>query len=124
MEMRKPSKASWVSPEGVRRVEACHAGTGRSVLDRKGIETPSLRTGADRISAARDSLDGSDSLDQGVSGTATMSSIVPADRDGIAFGRSAGQVLNIVYLNPNAVVGGGFFPVGVNGNIRASAASG
>lgn len=109
---------------GIHAVEAYHAGIVRTVLYRKGIETPSLRTSADRISAARDSLDGSDSLDQGISGTATMSNIVPADRDGIAFGRSAGQVLNIVYLNPNAVVGGGFFPVGVNGNIRASAASG
>jgi hypothetical protein len=32
-------------------------------------------------------------------------------------------VLNIVYLNRMAVTAGGFFPNGVNGTIRASAAS-
>jgi hypothetical protein len=32
-------------------------------------------------------------------------------------------VLNIVYLNRAAVGSGGFFPSGINGNIRTSAAS-
>jgi hypothetical protein len=32
--------------------------------------------------------------------------------------------LNIVYLNKAAVTSGGFFPAGVNGNIKTSAASG
>ncbi len=53
-----------------------------------------------------------------------MSNIVPTDGNGIAFSRTAGQVLNIVYLNKAATVGGGFFPNGVNGTIRTSAASG
>jgi hypothetical protein len=46
---------------------------------------------------------------------------VPTDENGIAFSRSAGQVLNIAYLNPAAVDRGGFFPHGVNGEIRSSA---
>jgi hypothetical protein len=49
---------------------------------------------------------------------------VPTDANGIAFSRSAGQVLNIVYLSKAALVGGGFFPSGVNGFIKTSAASG
>jgi hypothetical protein len=39
---------------------------------------------------------------------------------GIAFSRTAGQVLNIVYLNPASVSEGGFFPNGVNGDITTS----
>ena len=51
-----------------------------------------------------------------------MSNIVPADANGIAYSRTTGQVLNIAYLSKAAVVGGGFFPNGVNGNIRTSTA--
>jgi len=29
-------------------------------------------------------------------------------------------VLNVVYLNSAAVTSGGFFPVGLNGNVRTS----
>ena len=57
-----------------------------------------------------------------VIGTATTANIVPADpTTGIAYSRSTGQVLNIVYLNPEAVTSGGFFPDGVNGSISTSA---
>lgn len=52
-----------------------------------------------------------------------MSNIVPLDTNGIAFSRSPGQVLNIVYLNKAAATLGGFFPAGVNGNLRASVAN-
>ena len=109
---------------GILAAEAYHAGLIRTVLYAKGIATPALRTNADKISDARDSLDGATDLDQGITGDATTSNIVPTDADGIAFSRSAGQVLNIAYLNKSAVVGGGFFPIGVNGAIRTSAASG
>ena len=56
--------------------------------------------------------------------TGTGSNFVPTDPNGIAFGRTAQQVLNIVYLNTaNAAAElGGFFPAGVNGGIRVSAA--
>lgn len=108
---------------GILATEAYHAGLIRTVLYSKGLATPSLRTNAGLISDARDSLDGSTDIDQGIVGDATTSNLVPTDANGLVFGRTAGQVLNIVYLNRNAVVGGGFFPAGLNGNIKTSAAS-
>lgn len=114
---------------GLLAVEAYHAGLVRTVLYGRGVMTPALRTNADAISNARDSLDGADDRDQGISpGTglpadAEASNIAPLDANGLAFSRTTGQVLNIVYLNRAAVTQGGFFPAGVNGNIRASAAN-
>lgn len=43
---------------------------------------------------------------------------------GLAFSRSAGQVLNIAYLSPEKATSGGLFPAGPNGEINASAANG
>lgn len=108
---------------GILAAEAYHAGLIRTVLYRKGLEAPSLRTSADKISDARDSLDGSSDLDQGISLSDDKSNIVPTDTDGIAYSRSAGQVLNIVYLDKTAKSAGGFFPSGLNGNIKTSAAN-
>lgn len=62
-------------------------------------------------------------LDQGIRPINDQSNIVPTDANGLAFSRSAGQVLNIVYLNRATTSAGGFFPNGVNGTIKASAAS-
>ena len=107
---------------GILAVEAYHAAIIRTTLYGKGIDTPSLRTSADKISDARDSLDGPTDLDQGISPTGDISNIVPLDANGIAFSRSTSQVLNIAYLNPAAgTTSGGFFPAGVNGTIRATA---
>jgi hypothetical protein len=112
---------------GILAVEAYHASLIRTVLYAKGVATPSLRTSADAISTARDSLDGTSDLDQGISptgsGATAMSNIVPLDANGLAFSRTTGQVLNIVYLNKMAVGMGGFFPAGVNGSIKTSAAN-
>ncbi|UUL81202.1 ferritin-like domain-containing protein [Sphingomonas qomolangmaensis] len=112
---------------GLLAAEAYHAGLVRTVLYRKGIATPALIEATESISTARDSLDGATDLDQGVRATTsngvTRSNIVPTDASGLAYSRSAGQVLNIVYLNRMAVTAGGFFPAGVNGTIRSSAAS-
>ena len=118
---------------GILAAEAYHAGLIRTILFRKGLTTPSLVTGANQISDARDSLDGTVTNtstgvigddDQGITGSdATMSNIVPTDVNGLAYSRSTGQVLNIVYLNKTAVSMGGFFPAGVNGNIKTSAAN-
>ena len=108
---------------GILATESYHAGLIRSVLYRKGIDVPSIFTNARLISDARDSLDGASDIDQGI-GDATTANIVPADTNGLAYSRSTGQVLNIVYLNKAAVAAGGFFPSGIAGNIRTSAASG
>ncbi len=132
---------------GILAVEAFHAGIIRGALYRRGMATPALRTNADKISDARDQLDGTATTaatanpqlqaddDQGISPvqtslttsagttTATASNFVPTDANGVAFSRSAAQVLNVVYLNKAAVTLGGFFPAGVNGTIRTSAAN-
>jgi hypothetical protein len=109
---------------GILAAEAYHAGLVRTVLYAKGVQTPALRTSADAISNARDSLDGASDLDQGISpittGAVTASNIVPTDANGIAFSRTPSQVLNIVYLNRTAASSGGFFPAGLNGNLKAS----
>ena len=107
---------------GILATESYHAGLIRSVLYRKGIDAPAIFTNARLISDARDSLDGGTESDEGI-GDATTANIVPTNASGLAYSRSSGQVLNIVYLNRAAVGSGGFFPSGINGNIRTSAAS-
>lgn len=106
---------------GILAVEAYHAALVRTTLFRKGIAAPALIDATEAISNARDSLDGPSDIDQGIRPIGNMSNIVPLDADGLAFSRSAGQVLNIAYLNRMAVDRGGFFPNGVNGAIRTSA---
>ncbi|MDH2444975.1 ferritin-like domain-containing protein [Amnibacterium sp. CER49] len=107
---------------GILAVEAYHAATIRSSLYELGSTAWSA---AGKISDARDSLDGRTDLDQGIvdrgTGTALNDpNIVPTDKYGVAFSRTPGQVLNVVYLNPGAVSKGGFFPAGVNGAVRTS----
>ena len=111
---------------GILAAEAYHAGLVRTVLYRKGLQAPALIDASEAISNARDSLDGASDLDQGLRPRSTPfgegSNIVPADSNAIAYSRSTGQVLNIAYLTAMSTTGGGFFPNGVNGNIRMSAA--
>jgi hypothetical protein len=133
------SKTFLEAAAGILAVEAYHAAIVRTTLYRKGIETPSLKLieATEAISNARDSLDGRPTEDlvkgiapdddQGLATTTTVdgtfSNIVPLNSNGIAFSRSTGQTLNIVYLSAAAVSMGGFFPAGVNGTIKTSAAS-
>ena len=108
---------------GILAVEAYHASIVRTSLYQKGIQTPSIIDATEAISNARDSLDGASDDDQGIRPIGNASNIVPLDSNGIAYSRSTGQVLNIVYLNRAAVTRGGFFPAGVNGTITMSAAN-
>ncbi|QBI56246.1 ferritin-like domain-containing protein [Streptomonospora litoralis] len=103
---------------GLLSVEAYHAGNIRTLLFSKGLRAPSVA-----ISDARDSLDGASDLDQGVVDSEGRANIVPADENALAFGRSAAQVLNVVYLTPEQATSGGFFPAGVNGPINQSGAN-
>ncbi len=111
---------------GILAVEAYHAGLVRTSLYRMGVAMPSVFDTVQKISDARDSLDGSDDRDQGISpmmvNGGTASNIVPLDANGLAYSRTTGQVLNIVYLTKSAVTMGGFFPAGVNGTIKTSTA--
>jgi Ferritin-like domain len=99
---------------GILAVEAYHAGSVRSRLYDRG-----LSAATDAISAARDSLDGPTDDDQGTTLNG-VENIVPTDSNGLAFGRTPGQVLNIVYLTPKVAKSGGFFPEGVNGALNTS----
>ncbi len=100
---------------GILAVEAYHAANIRTVLYDRG-----LASAANAISAARDSLDGPSDDDQGITMNG-VANIVPTDSNGLAFGRTPGQVLNIVYLTPKAASSGGFYPHGVNGQLHTSA---
>ncbi|MFK0244140.1 ferritin-like domain-containing protein [Amycolatopsis azurea] len=112
---------------GILAVEAYHAANIRSALYQHsggilglGLLGRDLREASVKLSNARDSLDGKTDLDQGVVDNDGRANIVPTDANGIAYSRTPGQVLNIVYLNPKAVTSGGFFPKGVNGEVNSS----
>jgi hypothetical protein len=102
---------------GILAVEAYHMGMARSVLYRMGAEA---RDAANRLSDARDKLDGPDDVDQGIDASG-KANIVPADADAKAFSRTPQQVLNIVYLaDKPGVSAGGLFPRGMNGTLRST----
>ncbi|HZG10097.1 MAG TPA: ferritin-like domain-containing protein [Allosphingosinicella sp.] len=107
---------------GILAAEAYHAGLVRTVLYAKGVQMPALVDATEKISDARDSLDNPRDVDQGVRQRGQMSNIVPADANGLAYSRTPGDVLNIVYLTAAAAQQGGFFPAGVNGTLRSSSA--
>jgi hypothetical protein len=99
---------------GILAVEAYHAANIRTVLYERDLDQA-----ANAISGARDSLDGPSDDDQGIT-LHGVANIVPTDGNGLAFGRTTAQVLNVVYLTPKKVTSGGFFPRGVNGAINTS----
>lgn len=101
------------SAAGILGAEGYHAGIIRALIYQAG---PAARDIAQKISDLRDSVDGADDRDQGVvlNGRANL---IPTDEVGRTFSRDSRQVLNIVYLAPNAT-SGGFYPNGMNGAIR------
>ncbi len=109
---------------GILAVEGYHAGEVRTLLVGRAPNplqnTDPIIFTANKISNARDRLDGPGGKDQGLSRFNRIN-IVPTDARGLAFARTPGEVLNIVYLTPgNGVTEGGFFPEGVNGAIQST----
>jgi hypothetical protein len=96
---------------GLLAVEAYHAGEIRTLLYGRG-----LFKAARAISDARDRLDGGGMKDQGIRWV-DSANIVPTDSNGLAYSRSAGEVLSIVYLGGSGS-GFGFFPNRLNGTIK------
>ena len=103
---------------GILAVEAYHAGIVRSALYMKGLFAETKK-----ISNLRDAVDGTNDDDKPIRTNGKHADLVPADPNSIAFSRSPGAVLNIVYLTPKKVSKGGFFPNGVNGEVNTSAAN-
>jgi hypothetical protein len=99
---------------GILAVEAYHAATVRTELYKLG-----LADDANAISKARQSLTPKHKDDQGLT-VDGHANIVPADENSIAFGRSPGEVLNVVYLTPGHAKSGGFYPSGTNGQLHVS----
>jgi hypothetical protein len=97
---------------GILAVEAYHAGVLRTVLSARGATDATQK-----ISDLRDSADGADDLDQGITVGGAIN-LVPTDANGLAFSRTAAQVLNIVYLRSSGSFFGGFFPFGLNGDLK------
>lgn len=105
------SKAILAAAAGILAVEAYHAGEIRTVLYSRGLIAQ-----AKAISDARDALDGRGDDDQPIR-LQGHANIIPTDANGLAFGRTTAQVLNIVYLG-GAANNFGFFPNKLNGNIK------
>lgn len=125
------SKAVLGEAARILAVEAYHDGILRTLLyEQQGAPTVNglnVAQTVQAISDLRDAADGAVGIadkDQGIllNGQAN---IVPADANSIAFGRTPGEVLRIVYLKstPGAATSGGFFPAGVNGTVRTSNAA-
>lgn len=108
------NKAYVSAAAGMLAAEAYNASLIRSTLYGLGQPEPS-----ELISKARNSLDGVGNDDQGFVRDGAVN-IVPADENGLVFGRTPERVLNIVYLTPNVAAAGGFFPNGVNGSLKQS----
>jgi hypothetical protein len=110
------SKTYLDAAAGILSTEAYHAAAIRTRIYDLGLSDL-----ANKISAARGALD--DGKDQGVTVNG-LENIVPADQNGLVYGRTPGEVLNIVYLTPKVATSGGFFPDGVNGVLDTSATGG
>ncbi|MBF6595937.1 MAG: ferritin-like domain-containing protein [Thermaceae bacterium] len=103
---------------GILAVEAYHASEIRTLLyAQKDVQvTPSLKVSdvVQAISNLRGSVGGG--KDQGILDANGKANIIPTDSNGVAYGRSTAEVLAIVYLGGSGK--GGFFPSGLNGNIK------
>ncbi len=102
---------------GILSAESSHSAVVRTVLFALDASSTTDIAGiVQKISDLRDVLDGPGDLDQGLLDATGSANQVVLDSNGIAFSRTARQVLNIVYGAANATKGL-FFPDGLNGQI-------
>jgi len=104
---------------GLLATEAYHAGIVRLSLYNEGVMDENVFDAVQKISNVRNAVDGVGDDDQSI-GTIDMLNLVPTDPTGGAFGRSPEHILNIVYLTPQRATSGGFYPDGLNGELRES----
>jgi Ferritin-like domain len=124
------NKASYLSPAaGIQAVEAYHAAEIRTIIAGNAASSTATaaQTGAlanaNLVSALRGKISAASGNMLAAETTLSTGSIVAADStNAIAFARTTDQVLHIVY-GGTAGVGvakGGFFPAGLNGNIKST----
>jgi len=102
---------------GLLATEAYHAGIVRLSLYNEGVIDDAVFQAVQKISDVRNTVSGGG--DQSI-GDAERLNLVPTGDEGGAFGRTPQQILNIVYLSPGRVTSGGFYPDGLNGELRES----
>ncbi|WP_309571162.1 ferritin-like domain-containing protein [Deinococcus sp.] len=104
---------------GILAVEAYHGGAIRTMLYQQRQVTAAAGLYVGQVVQAISSLRGKvgGGKDMGLTDAKGNAVIAPADMNGVAYGRSTREVLNIVYLAPNASKGG-FYPNGLNGSIK------
>ena len=115
---------------GIQAAEAYHAATTRAIIAGTAATTGTSTALSQfvAIQGVRASVGGGNEtiLSSGISssGAVSGSTIVAADStNSLGFARTTDQVLHIVYGSGAGVVSkGGFFPNGINGNIKATAA--
>lgn len=123
------NKAYLDKAAGIQAVEAYHAGEIRTILANMGGDAV---IAANKISSLRGTLGGgaetavSSGITVDSSGNVTAvaaSTIAAVDGNALAYGRNVDQVLHIVYATAGGagVSSGGFFPSGLNGNIKTTA---
>lgn len=96
---------------GILAVEAYHAGSVRTLLLSLGLNDT-----FNKIATVRATLSNGSGLGS-AEGQLSAANFVPTDSNGLTYRRTARQVLNVVYGGVNATKGG-FFPQGMNGNIK------
>ena len=96
---------------GILAVEAYHAGSVRTLLLSLGLNDT-----FNKIATVRATLSNGSGLGS-AEGQLSAGAFVPTDSNGLTYRRTARQVLNVVYGGVNATKGG-FFPQGMNGNIK------
>jgi hypothetical protein len=104
---------------GLLATEAYHAGIVRLSLYNQGIIDDAVFAAVQKISDVRNAIDHVGHDDQSI-GDAESLNLIPTDATGGAFGRTPQHILNIVYLTPERATSGGFYPDGLNGDLKES----
>ncbi|KQN93006.1 hypothetical protein ASE95_10465 [Sphingomonas sp. Leaf231] len=98
----------------------------RALIVDMSVDRPELIEMADQIALWHDQVAGLRGPDRriwpGGAQTGDVANLCPLDADGLVGTMTPQQVFNILFMSSTATTKGGFFPDGVNGNIKTSAA--